>query len=174
MGPVHWTANFDEIHDFENDIRNGQGGAGLLTDDQFAATEDPLGAPKAGLSDDLDALAAYVTSLDRPRPSPWPVSDPASELAFFVSLGCDDCHLGPAYTDSGGARHDVGTFGPGSGSRRGGALDGLDTPTLLGVWSTPPYLHDGSAETLEDAISRHVPGLSEADLVRVAAFARSL
>src|SRR5690606_13735324 len=51
-GLVHWTANFDEIQDFENDIRHFAGGTGFLSDADFAATADPLGAPKAGLSEE--------------------------------------------------------------------------------------------------------------------------
>ena len=30
---------------------------------------------------------------------------------------------------------------------------GIDTPTLLGVWETAPYLHDGSAPTLRDVLT---------------------
>ena len=85
-GPIHWSANFDELADFENDIRGGQGGSGFLTDEDWAATEDPLGAPKAGLSDELDALATYLSTLtevprfpvarrrrrDGPRRRAWP------------------------------------------------------------------------------------------------------
>jgi hypothetical protein len=48
--------------------------------------------------------------------------------------------------------HDVGTLSLESGQRLGGALDGLDTPTLLGLWATAPYLHDGSAPTLRDVL----------------------
>jgi hypothetical protein len=33
-GPVHWSANFDEIQDFENDIVNAFGGTGLAQDGQ--------------------------------------------------------------------------------------------------------------------------------------------
>ena len=64
MGNVHWTANFDEIQDFENDMRNAFGGSGFLTDEQFESgtTSDPLGDKKAGLNPELDALAAYVSS----------------------------------------------------------------------------------------------------------------
>ncbi|MBK7974866.1 MAG: Ig-like domain-containing protein [Deltaproteobacteria bacterium] len=48
-GPVHWTANFDEIQDFENDIRNAFGGAGLMSDADFHAgtRAQSLGDPKA-------------------------------------------------------------------------------------------------------------------------------
>jgi hypothetical protein len=36
-------------------------------------------------------------------------------------------------------------------------LFGVDTPTLLGVWETPPYLHDGSAATLRDVLTTKNP-----------------
>ena len=35
MGNVHWTSNFDEIQYFENDMRNGFGGKGFLSDEVF-------------------------------------------------------------------------------------------------------------------------------------------
>jgi hypothetical protein len=71
----------------------------------------------------------------------------------FQSLGCLSCHGGPALTDStlGAATlHDVGTLRTTSGQRLGGPLDGIDTPSLLGIWTTAPYFHDGSAATLDD------------------------
>lgn len=179
MGRVHWTGNFDEIQDFEGDIRHGQGGLGLLSDADWRQTEDPLGAPKAGLSDDLDALAAYVHSLTASPESPWGPPTEAGE-ALFERAGCAACHV-PAtlYTDSrvgpDSPRHDVGTLGAGSGGRLGGALDGLDTPTLLGAWATAPYLHDGSAPTIADAIRRHRGvALTDAEVDALAAFVRAL
>jgi hypothetical protein len=36
-------------------------------------------------------------------------------------------------------------------------LLGIDTPTLLGVWETAPYLHDGSAPTLRDVLTTANP-----------------
>ena len=162
-GPVHWTANFDEIQDFEHDMRNAFGGTGFLSDADFntGTRNTTLGDPKAGLSEDLDALAAYVTSLDRVHPSPH--RNPDGTLteagvrgrALFEALDCARCHAGEDFTDSStGARHDVGTIGPLSGQRLGDPLDGLDTPTLLGIWETAPYLHDGSAPTLRDVFAR--------------------
>ena len=155
-GPVHWTANFDEIQDFENDIRAHFGGSGFLADEQFdeADRSDPLGAEKAGLSEQLDALAAYVSSLDSFGRSPYRQSDGSLTEAgqrgqeLFNSLDCRSCHAGQTLTDSGAELHDVGTQTDASGQRRGEALTGLDTPTLRGLWSTAPYLHDGSAATL--------------------------
>ena len=168
-GPIHWSANFDEVQDFEHDIRGPFGGTGLLSDETFASgtVGETLGDPKAGLSSDLDALAAYVTSLDAPLRSPF--RTPAGELtaqaqqgqALFESavLGCTDCHAGTRGTDSAWLTttdpllHDVGTLGPGSGQRLGGPLIGIDTPTLRGSWNSAPYLHDGSAETLLEVLT---------------------
>jgi DNA-binding beta-propeller fold protein YncE len=182
MGPVHWTGNFDEIQDFENDVRNAQGGAGLLSEADWLATSDPLGPPKAGRSADLDALDAYVSSLRTTPPSPHP--EPEGGAALFEAAGCATCH-DPArhYTDSrldAAVRHDVGTLTAASGQRRAGPLDGLDTPTLLGAWATAPYLHDGSAATLEQAIAAHGgaevagPALDEPQLALLADYVRSL
>jgi DNA-binding beta-propeller fold protein YncE len=164
-GRVHWSANFDEIQDFENDIRNAFGGAGFLSDAQFALTADPLGTPKAGRSPELDALAAYVASLGAqsvPR-SPFRDAGGAKSPAalrgaqVFASEGCPGCHAGVALTDSALATsllHDVGTLSTTSGGRLGGALPGIDTPTLIGVAHGAPYLHDGSAAALEDVFTR--------------------
>lgn len=166
-GPIHWSANFDEVQDFENDIRGAFGGMGLMTDDEFAARADTLGAPKAGVSADLDALAAYVASLDAFLPSPHrdddgvATPDAIAGEALFVQLACDGCHGGPGLTDSdfvGPADpllHDVGTIGPASGQRLGMPLLGLDTPTLFELWNSPPYLHDGSAATLREVFTEH-------------------
>lgn len=156
-GPLHWSANFDEVQDFENDIVHGFGGTGLAMDG--APPNPPLGAPNAGRSEVLDALAAYVTSLDRPRPSPF-ARDERSErgraLFFDARVGCATCHSPPRFTDSDldtRVVHDVGTMRPSSGGRLGGALRGIDTPSLLGGWATAPYLHDGRAASLRDVLT---------------------
>lgn len=157
-GNVHWTANFDEIQDFENDIRNGFGGNGFLSDEDFAATSDPLGMPKAGLSDELDALAAYVSSLQQVDKSPFKtVQGALAEAAqrgqqVFASLDCGDCHVPPTYTDT--KRHSLPTLVAGSGQGISQPLDqiGIETPTLLGLWNNAPYFHHGGAENLEQVI----------------------
>ena len=76
----------------------------------------------------------------------------------FEVLGCGTCHAGAERTDSApGILHDVGTITPDSGARRGEPLTGLDTPTLRGIWSTAPYLHDGSAGTIRDVLTTRNP-----------------
>ena len=158
-GNVHWSGNFDEIQDFEHDIRSAFGGTGFLTAAQFAAASTPLGAPKAGMNADLDALAAYVASLGNetlPR-SPHRAADGSltsaaqAGAAVFAAQNCASCHAGSTMTDR--QLHNVGTLRATSGPRLGAALTGIDTPTLRGVASTAPYFHDGSAATLADVFT---------------------
>jgi YVTN family beta-propeller protein len=164
-GPVHWSANFDEIQDFENDIVNEFGGAGLAQDGQ--PPHPPLGPPNAGRSQDLDDLATYVASLAKPPSSPSRRIDGTltatalngKRLFHSAALRCTDCHTPPEFTDSVLTNaadylfHDVGTLTPASGGRLGGPLSGLDTPSLFGLWTTAPYLHDGSASNLIEVLT---------------------
>jgi hypothetical protein len=166
-GRVHWSANFDEIQDFEHDMRNRFGGTGFLSKGQFAlgSVNQPLGDPKAGLNNDLDALAAYLASLNETKPSPYRAADgkltptAVAGARHFARLDCMSCHRGATGTDSPeGLLHDIGTITPGSGHRLGGLLSGIDTPTLKALWATAPYLHDGSAATLVDVFgAAHAP-----------------
>lgn len=186
-GRLNWTGNMDELQDFEHQIRDLFDGIGFISDDDLAigTRNSPLGDPKAGLSRELDALAAYVRSLVRVNPSPYRRSDGSltaeavAGKAVFEKLGCDFCHGGPAFSDSAlGRTHDVGTLTALSGSVAGAPLFALDTPSLLGVWETPPYLHDGSAKTLRDVLTTHNPDelhgfvsvLSDAELDQLVAY----
>jgi hypothetical protein len=45
-GKLHWTANFDEVQDFENDIRNEFGGTGFLSNADFTATPTRWARPR--------------------------------------------------------------------------------------------------------------------------------
>ena len=173
QGPIHWSANFDEVQDFENDIRGGMGGTGLLSDEDFEGTSATLGPPKAGLSEDLDALAAYVESLDAFPRSPFrnsgggltAAAEQGRAIFNSAAAACATCHVPPEYTDSQWLApgvpllHDVGTITDASGERLGGELPGIDTPTLRGAWSSPPYLHDGSAATLADVLGANLDDL---------------
>ena len=164
QGLLHWTGNFDEVQDFEGQIRGFAGGTGLMETADFlnGTRSEPLGDPKAGLSSDLDDLAAYLESLAEPDVSPLYSPEGLSEQAqfgaqLFQEKACASCHASSIFTDSPqGFRHDVGTLTTASGERLSEFLDGLDTPTLLGLWSSAPYLHDGSAPTLEQAIVSHI------------------
>ena len=51
-------------------------------------------------------------------------------------------------------------------------MQGIDVPTLRDVWATAPYLHDGSAATVKDAISKHnvAANLSQNELEQLEAY----
>jgi mono/diheme cytochrome c family protein len=180
QGFLHWSNNFDEVQDFEGQIRNLSGGLGLMADADFYAgtRSQPLGDPKAGLSADLDALAAYVASLNKFANSPLRnadgtlTSDAVAGKTVFTNANCGSCHSGQAFTDSGANTfHDIGTLKPSSGMRLYGPLTGIDTPTLRDAWLTAPYLHDGSAATVSDAIQAHNDvSLTSQQLAQVAAY----
>ena len=184
QGFLHWSANFDEVQDFEGQIRNLSGGTGLMTNTDFnvGTRSQPLGDPKSGISTDLDALAAYVGSLNTFTSSPLRnndgtlTTDAQAGKQIFRDLNCAQCHSGTAFTESGAATlRNIGTIKPSSGQRLGGPLTGIDTPTLRDVWATAPYFHDGSAATLGDAVSRHNGvSITASDLAKLVAYLQQI
>ena len=164
-GKLHWSANFDEIQDFEHDIRHAFGGRGLLNDKDFDDTINTLDQYKAGRSHALDAIATYTASLTQFGISPWRNQQQLSHTAqrgklIYQQLNCSGCHSGPAFTDSPqGLRHDVGTLKVTSGQRlASNTLNGIDTPTLKALWHSAPYFHDGSANSLLEVINQKSHG----------------
>jgi YVTN family beta-propeller protein len=105
---------FDEVQDFELNIRNVSGGAGLITLTD-GTTPDPnvtaFNPPNTGRSPHLDALAQYIALGIHTPNSPLREADPASplgqEIAYgrqlFDQAGCATCHGGPGWSS---ARHD--------------------------------------------------------------------
>jgi hypothetical protein len=163
--PLHWSADRDEVQDFEYTIRGRlMQGRGLLHESikpKVGVEKTELDEKLAGRSADLDALAVYCNSFDftlSPNiPAPGKLSAAAErgkQLFFSTEVGCARCHSGPYYTDSRLERpfnlHDVGT-GSQDTSEKMGPL--YDTPTLLGIYRTPPYLHHGKAKTLRDVLT---------------------
>lgn len=183
-GFLHWSANFDELQDFEGQIRTLAGGTGLMTEADFSAAtrREPLGTPKKGVSADLDALAAYVASLSSFASSPQRAANGALTATairgrtIFENANCAACHGGTKFSSSGHATlMNVGTLKASSGTRLGGTLTGIDPPTLRDAWATAPYLHDGSATTLSQAILAHTTlGLTEADLAALVQYVKEI
>lgn len=103
--------------------------------------------------EDALALDAYLKSL-KPVPSPSLVNGKLSQAALrgkalFEAENCMVCHPAPLYTDL--KQYELGT---------GKGLDAgkkFDTPTLIEVWRTSPYLHDGRVVTMEKLIEIHNP-----------------
>ncbi len=163
--PLHWSADRDEVQDFEYTIRSklmmGRGlYSGRITPKvPFRPTE--LDEVLSGKSADLDALAVYTNSfeftLSPHNPAPGKLSPSAErgkKLFFSKEVGCATCHSGPYYTDSRLKKpfnvHDVGTGQDDPGEKNGPKYD---TPTLLGVYRTAPYLHHGKAKTLHEVLT---------------------
>ena len=101
---------------------------------------------------EAEAIDEYLQSLD-PIPSPRlvggklsPAAQRGEQLFLAKTTGCAECHPPTRFfTDL--QSHDVGTR-----SRHDKPADQFDTPTLIEVWRSAPYLHDGSAATMRDVL----------------------
>lgn len=106
---LNYSAIFDEVQDFENNIRNVSGGLGLLTLDDGVTPDPNLFAftPQAtgGRSKALDSLSEYVASIRTPI-SPYANvrrwTPLAREIALgrqvFEQMGCVNCHSGGGWS----------------------------------------------------------------------------
>jgi len=107
-------------------------------------------------------LLAFDTPYDR-GPAALPAAAQYGEALFrSARLNCSSCHAGPHFTDADrpGAYHRLPgapAADPGLAEVTGRPEDQsrFRTPGLRNVAETGPYLHDGSARTLEAAIQAH-------------------
>ena len=124
--------------------------------------------------EDNKAIDEYLKS-QLPEPSPalnldGTLTETAQEgKALFEQYGCAVCHPAPLYTDL--EYHTSPILG------KDGGWENRDfaTPTLVEVWRTGPYMYNGSAATLEEAVTAFAPdGTSEEDIAKIAEFVRSI
>jgi len=99
------------------------------------------------------SIDKYLKSL-RPVPSPYLINGKLSASAkrgrrIFSKARCDSCHKGALHTDL--RQYNVG-IGDGLDKDRE-----FDTPTLVEVWRTAPYLYDGRAVTIEEVLTKYNP-----------------
>jgi CxxC motif-containing protein (DUF1111 family) len=150
----------------EAELRARQDGLRTQGQAQAAAPSSPLtdndGIPDPELaSDDLFALVSWSMLLGAPRPDA-PTPETEAGAALFVEIGCAGCHVEslegskgrvPLYSDL--LVHDMGEE-LGDGIQMGLA-SGTEfrTQPLWGVAATGPWLHDGRADSLEEAIEWH-------------------
>lgn len=164
VGRFGWKAQLPRLADFVNDAMGNELGITMPDDGRgFAvlADGDAMADPEL-TSGDAQDLLRFLTLL--PPPARVGSDDPAvfQGEALFQSIGCALCHV-PALEAPGGPvalysdllLHDVMPA-----DFRGMAEPGADvgyyrTAPLWGVRATAPYLHDGRAETLTDAILAH-------------------
>jgi YVTN family beta-propeller protein len=132
-------------------------------------------------ADDVKSLVAFLGTLEYPR-NPYREKDgslsPAAKSgeAVFKSAkaACNTCHGGPELTD--GKVHIAGL------EERDDAYRGYNPPSLKGVYDKDPYMHDGRAKTLREALTGpHSPDsvtglgeLSERELDDLVEYLKSL
>ena len=112
----------------------------------------------------INSIVAYLQSL-KPVPSPHLERGKLSPAAkrgekLFTKVSCGDCHVPGLYTDL--RSHDVGTR-----AVYDGATDKFYTPTLIEVWRTAPYLHNGSAATIRDVLTTGNPANQHSDVSKL-------
>jgi YVTN family beta-propeller protein len=132
--PFHWNGEFPDLMAFmSHTIVRRMGGSGVtpIMEQQIAkflmAANGPDNAARSATDHELVARGRGV----------------------YEKAGCQECHAGAALTDNRFA--DVGTQ-VNSGLVRDQLPYGLNTPSLLGIGRSAPYLHDGSVPTLKARI----------------------
>ncbi len=173
VGRFGWKAQFATLEEFVAAACANE--VGLGTPKSKQAT--PINRPNyAEQEPDLNrrqfrALVAFVDTL--PKPIEVNANDPqiVRGKALFNQIGCAVCHV----PDLGGVNgvysdfllHHISDSNVNGSSSYGGLPNNVTlpddlpnpdewkTPALWGVADSAPYLHDGSASTLEHAISRH-------------------
>jgi len=136
--PFHWNGEFATVTQFmTHTMRDRMGGQG----------------PSPQMEQQLMAFIMSVPTPDNPFTTQTPADVLARGKAAFDKAACGSCHAGATMTDN--RFYDVGTY-----VTRGEVTDrqqflfhgGLNTPSLLGIARTGPFLHDGSAPTLKARI----------------------
>ncbi|MGG3914099.1 cytochrome c peroxidase [Rossellomorea vietnamensis] len=199
-GLFTWDGSRDDFTDYLLTVQGEMGGmmkyepgeklpadVEKMYDDLFAYLKDPLSFP--------------VPQSPYKKNGELTSSAKDGKALFEGKASCISCHSGSQFTDSVEATgedgklttdvtdylHDIGTANRYDVSTKGDARadftnprDGksFDTPSLVGVWATGPYLHDGSAGTIEESIQRHQyeekSELSQIEMSKIADYVRSL
>ena len=100
---------------------------------------------------DMVAIDTYLKSL-KPMKSPTAVDTNLTAAVergkkVYNQTGCSHCHTLPLGTNL--KQYDVGTgIGQDLGKK-------FDTPALVELWRTAPYLNDGRAATIKDVLTRY-------------------
>jgi cytochrome c peroxidase len=74
--------------------------------------------------------------------------------AVFEKVNCGLCHSGPYYTDL--KTYKMGDLG------KYDKQNSWDTPTLIELWRTGPYMHNGEFANIEDVFKVGMHGLENA------------
>ncbi len=158
---------------FPQESAFGVSAAQMRSCDPFPDPEDRRD-PRTGRRgiDNFESFMRFLAPVSRSHVD----EDTVAGERLFSAIGCAACHV--AHLTTGPSAHpafnrrSVGLFsdlllhdiGTGDGIRQGAAEPGeIRTPALWGLRFRRPFLHDGSATTIADAIERHA---GEAELAR--------
>lgn len=134
---------------------------------------ETFGDPAVKISRLSQSLAAFMRTL-LPPPTAFDdwvngnnqaISDDAKAgfMLFTGKAGCANCHIGWRFTDD--AMHDIGLpimTDLGHWEHKPDDIKArfaFKTPTLRGVTKRPPYMHDGSINSLLDVIEHYDTGI---------------
>ncbi len=195
IGRLGWKANVPSTAEFARDGLSNEVGVTLA--DQagltfgFATDADGVADPEMGVSD-IEDLVFYMTHL---APPPRSSTDSALESTgeqVFSQVGCAKCHVPEMKTQDGTPvrlysdllLHDVlpdGAYGIVAGKA---GMRAFRTSPLWGLAKSAPYMHNGRAFTVQDAIAAHdgeatqvrdaYDALSSSDRDALIAFLKSL
>ncbi len=137
--PYHWSGEFPDSQAFmTHTIKERMGGTGLVT------------------AKESENIVDFIEALPAPQNANLKLVRTESQLrgaAVFTKANCNSCHTGALLTNL--KSEQVGTLVTTGKSFDNGIVitKGIDTPSLLGLARTAPYLHTGAAATLEDRIN---------------------
>jgi mono/diheme cytochrome c family protein len=124
--PYGWLGRRDTLHAHIEQTIQRLGGRGLL-------------------NDEVDGLAAYLTSMRAPPRHLVAGATSVKEGAAIFADACGSCHQ-PGMDFSDGENHDV------KSRVKGDLVAAFDTPSLRRVEGTAPYFHDGRYADLRSAV----------------------
>jgi cytochrome c peroxidase len=136
-GPFHWSGEFPSLRDFlDVTVRQRMGG----------------GVVDAQLTTQLSSFIEAIPTPDNPYKEAELTDAQRRGAQVFLKARCEECHAGEAFTNN--KQANVGTFVLGGENPDIDVVrqNGLNTPSLLGLARSAPYLHDGSAPTLKQRI----------------------
>lgn len=165
VGRFGWKAQLPHLGDFIRDAFGAEMGVttgdpgmrtfGLRTDAD-AAADPEVGEPG------FDDMLFFLSNLAPPPQGRIQSAERDEGETLFTTIGCAACHT-PTLAGAGGPvplfsdllLHDV-SPDDFQGMEEPGAANGFyRTPPLWGNCFTAPYMHDGAAETVEEAILAH-------------------
>lgn len=167
LGRFGWKAQVPSLAEFVRDAVTTELGMTLpwvegLTFGRIQDNDD-VADPEMSL-EDADTLLFFLQQLGPPprQPSPDAAEQVAQGEAIFSEVGCASCHVpalegatGPVALYSDLLLHEILPEGALGIEEASATMREFRTAPLWGLSESPPYLHDGSADTIAQAIVAH-------------------